>query len=165
MATQSAIPDCTHSDIAPILNVAYSKQEQDGDVNFKIATTSKNGLWQSKLCVDAITRDFHTEKDITYTFISVPFQQQNNSKKSKPKPTYFLFKINETKTIGFKLFQKSTFIFNGTTLTHRQFSEDGYENEDDRNTIGHFYNIACYGNQRLYNHLRKSFRRQLGYEN
>ena len=49
-------------------------------------------------------------------------------------------------------------------LTHRQFSEDGYENEEYRNGVSNFYNVACYGNQRLYNHLRKSFRRELGIE-
>ena len=84
--------------------------------------------------------------------------------KKKPKDTIFLFKINDEKTIGFKMFQKATFIFNGTMLTHRQFCEDGYESDEYQKYVGHFYNVACYGNQRLYNHLRKSFRRQLGYE-
>ena len=48
-------------------------------------------------------------------------------------------------------------------LTHRQFSEDGYENENARNDIGNYYNIACYGNERIFNHMRRSFRRELGY--
>ena len=71
------LPNISHL-IAPILNIAYDKQEDDGDVNFKTATTSKHGLWQSELCCDAMTRDFHTEKDITYTFISIPLQQNDN---------------------------------------------------------------------------------------
>ena len=60
--------------------------------------------------------------------------------------------------------KKVTFIFNGTMLTHRQYSEDGYEDLEVRKKINNFYNVACYGNQRLYNHLQKSFRRQLGLE-
>ena len=150
--------------IAPILNVAFEKQQEDGNINFKMSTTSQHGLWQSELCCNAITKDFHTEKDITYTLISVPYQQHDNPKKKKPRDSIFLFKINETKILGFKLFQKCSFIFNGTMLTHRQFSEDGYENEEYRNGVSNFYNVACYGNQRLYNHLRKSFRRELGIE-
>ena len=144
--------------------MAFEKQQEDGNINFKMSTTSQHGLWQSELCCNAITKDFHTEKDITYTLISVPYQQHDNPKKKKPRDSIFLFKINKTKTIGFKLFQKCSFIFNGTMLTHRQFSEDGYENEEYRNGVSNFYNVACYGNQRLYNHLRKSFRRELGIE-
>ena len=49
-------------------------------------------------------------------------------------------------------------------LTHRQFAEDGYETKDTRKNINNYYNIACYGNERLFNHLRKSFRREIGYE-
>ena len=60
--------------------------------------------------------------------------------------------------------QKLSFLFCGAMVTHKQFSEDGYETEMERDSINHFYNIACYGNQRLYNHLRHSFRRELGYE-
>ena len=61
--------------------------------------------------------------------------------------------------------QSVTFIFNGTMLTHRQYCADGYEKEADREKISEFYNIAWYGNQRLFNHLRHSFRRELGLEN
>ena len=150
--------------IAPILNVAYVKQIDDGDINFNLSKTSKDGLWQSELCVNAITRDFHTEKDVTYTLISVPQQDCIDKSKKKPSPTMFLFKINEDKTVGFKMSQNISFIFNGTMLTHRQFCEDGYEKESIKGKVSDFYNIACYGNQRLFNHLRHSFRRELGLE-
>ena len=151
--------------IAPILNVAYQKQIDDGDVNFNLSKTSKDGLWQSEMCVNAITRDFHTEKDATYTLISVPQQDFDDKTKKKPSPTYFLFNINENTTIGFKMSQSTSFIFNGTMLTHRQFCQDGYEKESIKGKkINDFFNIACYGNQRLFNHLRHSFRRELGLE-
>ena len=150
--------------IAPILNVAYNKQNEEGNINFKLQTTSADGLWQSELCANAMTRDFHTEKDVTYTLISVPDQDFDNNEKGKPKTPIFLFQINGEKTIGIKMHKKVTFIFNGTMLTHRQYSEDGYEDLEVRKKINNFYNVACYGNQRLYNHLQKSFRRQLGLE-
>ena len=49
-------------------------------------------------------------------------------------------------------------------LTHRQFAEDAYESTTKRDNMNNYYNIACYGNERLYNHMRMSFRRELGYE-
>lgn len=150
--------------IAPILKVAYEKQNEDGDVNFKQQTISTSGLWQSEICINAVTRDFHTEKDITYTLITVPDQVHDNKAKKKPSTPIFLFQLNNNKILGFKLQKQSTFIFNGTMLTHRQYSENGYEDKKERNKFNHFYNIACYGNQRLFNHMRHSFRRHLGLE-
>ena len=60
--------------------------------------TSENGLWQSELCVNALTRDFHTEKDISYTLISVPTQDYNDKDKDKamPKDFYFCFEFLKT---------------------------------------------------------------------
>ena len=59
---------------------------------------------------------------------------------------------------------KSSFLFSGSMITHRQFSENGYEDVKLRKGIRHFYNIACYGNERLFHHLRQSFRRNVGLE-
>ena len=126
--------------------------------------TSNHGLWQSELCCDAITRDFHTERDITYTLISIPYQFTDNVEKKQCKPTYFMLQLNEKNTIAFRMTPKSSFFFSGTMITHKQFCEDGYEDVDDRKKISHFYNIACYGNERLFHHLRLSFRRSLSLE-
>ena len=150
--------------VAPILKTAHSMQDDVGDVHFKEVMTSENGLWQSELCCNAITRDFHTERDITYTLISVPFQINDNNEKATSKPTYFVFKINDNSNIAFKMIPKSSFLFSGSMITHRQFSEDGYEDVKLRKGICHFYNIACYGNERLFHHLRQSFRRNVGLE-
>ena len=150
--------------IAPILRVAYNKQEEDGNINLKEVPSSQYGLWQSELCVNAITRDFHTERDVSYTLISVPYQVYDNNHKQQPRNTFFLFKLSNNLTIGFKMYPKTSFIFNGNMLTHRQFSEDGYELLSKRKNINNYYNIACYGNERLFNHMRKSFRREIGYE-
>ena len=150
--------------MAPILTTAYNQQEEAGNVNFSDVITSKHGLWQSELCCNAITKDFHTEGDITYTLVSVPFQFKDNIKKKQNKPSYFVLKVNESTNIAFKMIQKTSFLFSGTMITHKQFCEDGYVNKQERNNICPFYNIACYGNERLFYHLRKSFRRNLGLE-
>lgn len=150
--------------IAPVMKVAFDKQIIDGDINLKEEATAESGLWQSEICVNAMTRDFHTEKDITYTLISVPDQIHDGKNMKKPYVPIFLFQINDNVTFGFKLQNKSSFIFNGTMLTHRQFSENGYLEKNEKENINNFYNVACYGNQRLFNHMRKSFRRNLGIE-
>ena len=147
--------------MAPILNVAFEKQDSTGDINFKEVMTTKTGLWQSELCCNAVTKDFHTERDITYTLISVPYQFADNEEKKSKKPTYFLLQLNESNTLGLRMLPKSSFFFSGTMITHRQFSEDGYEDEVVRKKQTHFYNIACYGNARLFHHLRESFKRAI----
>ena len=144
--------------------ILHMKQIDEGDVNFNLAKTSKDGLWQSELCVNALTRDFHTEKDATYTLISVPQQDFDDKTRKKPSTIFFLFNLNENTTIGIKMNRSSSFIFYGTMLTHRQVCQDGYEKKNAPSKISDFYNIACCGNQRLFNHLRHSFRRELGLE-
>ena len=48
--------------------------------------------------------------------------------------------------------------FSGEMLTHRQCCMD---NDDGVESVTiPFFNIACYGNQRLFHHLRKSFERK-----
>ena len=61
--------------ISPIIQVAYNMQNKIGSVNLKKITTSENGIWQSEICVNAKTNQFHTEKDVTYTFITIPQQK------------------------------------------------------------------------------------------
>ena len=69
----------------------------------KEQTISDSGLWQSEICINAMTRDFHTEKDITYTLISVPDQCHDGKNKKKALTPTFLFQINDNMTFGFKL--------------------------------------------------------------
>ena len=49
------------------------------DLNFKKQQMGNNGLWQSSICVNAVTKLFHIEKDITYTLITVPKQKKVKS--------------------------------------------------------------------------------------
>ena len=62
--------------ISPIIKVAYDNQKTHGDINLKLTSTHDVGLWQSAICTNAQTKIFHTEKDCTYTLITVPNQEE-----------------------------------------------------------------------------------------
>ena len=52
------------------------------------------------------------------------------------------------------LSNNTSLLYNAQFLTHRQ----SY-NPTECKTRDVFYNISCYGNDKLFNHLRKSFKR------
>ena len=56
-------------------------------------------------------------------------------------------------TIGIQLDPGLSFIFSSKYLTHRQSIDDKTVND------GEFVNIASYGNQRLYNHIKSTIKR------
>ena len=144
--------------ICPILKAGFDLQTEQGQINFKKVFTSDLGLWQSSICVNAITKEFHTEKDVTYTLITVPSQERLLSKHNG-RETYFLFEINSDNCLGFEMKSGISFLFSGTMLTHKQFSIDGYMDYKDREKIDPYYNIASYGNEKLFRHMRISFSR------
>ena len=138
-----------HKHLSAIVDTAYKMQleESVGSINLVNSPTSKNGLWQSQICVNASTASFHTENDCTYTLIGVPVQPKHNLYK-------FLFKINERITFSVVMNQNVSFIFSGSFLEHRQefssFTDDA---------SGFFFNVASYGNGRLLSHIRQSILR------
>ena len=154
----SSVLSQTRNIIAPILQVAYDMQREYGNINFNKVLTSDDGLWHSEVCMNAITCIFHTEKDPTYTLISVPLQEQD-PKKDENDNTYFLFQINPGTIYALKMSENICFLFHGGLLTHRQFSQDGYEDKKVRDSKATFFNIPCYGNERLYKHIKMSFKR------
>ena len=46
-------------------------QERKGDINLKKVETADYGIWQSELCVSAMTKIFHTEMDVTYLVMTM----------------------------------------------------------------------------------------------
>ena len=154
----SQILSQTKNVIAPILQVSYDMQMEYGNINLKKVLTSDDGLWYSEVCMNAITRIFHTEKNPTYTLINVPEQQQD-PKKDARNDTYFLFEINLDMIYALKMSENICFLFHGSLITNRQFSQDGYEDKKVRDSKVTFFNIACYRNERLYKHIKKSFKR------
>ena len=133
--------------IAPTLNIAYNMQHDIGDLNMKKTAVSNNGMWQSCICVNFQTAELHTENDCTYTVITTPNQ-------AKIKVPIFIFELKKGCTIGLQMNPGLTFMFSGKYLCHRQMILDGNQTNDSS-----FINLASYGNEKLYNHLKTTIRR------
>ena len=72
---------------------------------------------------------------------------------------YFIFKINDETNISFNMLSHTSFMFSGTMLTHRQHCNDGYKSKQKREGINPFFNVASYGNEKLFRHIRTSLNR------
>ena len=102
------------------------------------------------ICVNAETKEFHTEHDCTYTLISIPKQRHMNQLSTRYD---FLFILTEKQSISIHLTPGVTFMFSGLFLKHRQ----NKSNESSNDT---FFNFASYGNKRLFHHIRKTLNRE-----
>ena len=101
------------------------------------------------------TSNFHSEQDCTYTFIMVPKQDMNMNNGNKYQRV-FLININDENTFAFPMTHNLSFVFSGKFITHRQHCDAKCYNDSSL-----FYNIVCYGNKRLYSHLKNSFLRNI----
>ena len=63
--------------MASVMNVAHDMQATEGNIGIQKTSASKAGVWQSLLCINPVTKGWHTEDDVIYTIISVPSQQQS----------------------------------------------------------------------------------------
>ena len=150
MDMNSVVPKIK-SIISPIIDTAFELQTSKKDINIKKVYTADSGCWQSSICVNATTGQFHTENDCTYTLISIP--DQNTIQIDNQKHHYnFLFNFNEKKKMNIPLYPGVSFIFSAPFLTHRQ-----HKNENVLSYEDHFFNIASYRNKRLLSHIKKSF--------
>ena len=132
--------------ISPIIDAAYYRQLKDGSINLKRVESAKHGVWQSSVCVNAVTEKFHTENDCTSTVIVVPNQA---SLTNKDREFRFVFQLQQYMNVSFKLKHGISFMFTGKFLTHRQQCTIPCEGDNDI-----FFNIASYGNNRLYSHMK-----------
>ena len=135
--------------IAPVISCAYNLQNDMGDIQLKKNHYHDNDCWQSCICHNAATLDFHIEQDCTYTTIVVPKQSQCPGKQFQ-----FLFKTKTNVSFGLPMNFGLCFVFSGYLLTHRQHCH--IHSTDDNST---FINIASYGNKRLFNHMKQSLLR------
>ena len=102
------------------------------------------------LNVNGSTTQFHSEVDCTYTLMTVP-QQTFNFKQNIENLPSFLFQFTTAHHAMIELIEDVSIVYNGRFLIHRQhFIKEAMEQEQ-------FYNISCYGNNKLFNHLRKTF--------
>ena len=138
--------------IAPTLNVAYQSQKVLGEFNMRKVSISECGMWQSSICINGQTTTVHTENDCSYTVITVPEQDIEEN----PVDDYiFLFEIKKGETIGINMCHGISFFFAGKYLSHRQAHN---ESTSVKNSL--FVNIASYGNEMLYNHIKKTINRK-----
>ena len=139
--------------MSPIINTAYKGQKNIGKDILKRVLMNDLGTWNCFLFVDGKTRDFHIEKDCAYTFITVPDQVMRTNRNPDEYPT-FRFKLNKSTEVMLPMKCNVSFLYNANFLTHRQ------EYTIDRDKDGYrFYNISTYANQKLFSHLRHSFKR------
>jgi hypothetical protein len=141
--------------ISPVLETLHNIELNEAKLNMKEVLSSKDGCWQSSLCIDAVTKLFHTEKDCTYTLITIPLQECKFDKKDSTRYD-FIFKINDRRHINVRLTPGISFIFSGYYLTHRQSMSKMTKVDDQK---FNFINIASYGNKRLFAHIRKTINR------
>ena len=137
-----------HTMITPVMHIAHAMQSNVGNIGIQRTSASDAGVWQSSLCINAVTKGWHTENDVTYTIISVPYQTERNHDIQY----HFLFKLQGKYTLSIPLNEGTTVLFSGKMLTHRQSSNVFDTTYDDL-----FFNFASYGNKKMYNHIRQSF--------
>ena len=141
--------------ISPVIATAYELQSSIRNINIQKCNASRSGCWQTSICIDASTGELHTEKDCTYTLISIPNQNTITSKDAGNN-YHFLFSLTDKKRLNIPLYHGTSFIFSATFLTHRQHINDF--NSNDKEVL---FNVASYGNKRLYHHIKKSFKKAL----
>ena len=103
----------------PMLDIASKMQVTYGNISLNKDKKKCSSMWNTNVCINASTDEFHTENDTSYTLITVPAQ------KSKEQHVcgnmyFFLFKLNEDLIISLPMTPDLSFIFSGTYLSHRQ---------------------------------------------
>ena len=132
--------------IAPVVDVAYNLQRDNGDINIKNSDLFQLGVPQAHICVNATTSEFHTEYDQSLTYICVPKQKMNGKNWYE-----FLFNINASTVLSLPMSVGLNLLFSATFLTHRQHCN---------NQNGHiFLNFASFSNKKLLRHMINSFKR------
>ena len=137
----------------PIIDAAFQRQITSGFNLLQKSANSDNGCWNSILNVDGVTDNYHTEHDCSYTFLTVPTQVMDKRLDIATKPV-FLFQLTEHVQLMIPLSNDLSFVYNSQFLTHRQSYNPLGEKIAQK-----FYNITSYSNEKIFNHLRKSFSR------
>ena len=102
--------------IAPVIGVAHQLQLNTNDINITERYGSNVGIWQSSVGINAVTKEMHTEDDVTYTTISVPRQEFV----STDRHYHFMFQFGQKYNVSLPLIAGTTLLFSGKFLTHRQ---------------------------------------------
>ena len=146
------VPDIKYL-LSPILDTAHKMGNDIGDTVLSEVDTASSGCWNAFLYVDGRTEQLHTERDCAYTLITVPIQVVDSDLPLYQKPL-FLFQLAENNQLILPLLSNTSFVYNGNFVTHRQAYNPKCNTGSRR-----FYNISSYGNQKIFNHLRRTFSR------
>lgn len=124
---------CKETQLSSFLTNNYNKRNM----------ANTRSMLSGNINVNARTRDIHCEKDITYTTIHVPNQQENDAF------IVFEFQLNIFFSLKIQVLQNSSFTYSAYCLAHRQIYTNG-EN---------CMNLSTYSTKRLYNNYRLSLKR------
>ena len=138
--------------IAPVINASFYLQQAECSVNLQSIPPASDGLWQSNLSVNALTEEFHTEDDSTYTGIKIP-NQEHEQKLSK---YHFVLNFSNKHNVAIQLIAGTTFLFSGKLSTHRQSCNVEYDPKKEL-----FINFGFYGTNKLFTYLKDSFMRKI----
>ena len=128
--------------LSPVMDVAYQMQDGHGDINLTSGKMSEIGQYSAQVCINATTRDYHTEFDQGPTLIYVPNQTFDDQNKYN-----FCFRINNKRVIKLKMIPNLSFVFSAAMLNHRQ------ECEETGNNL--FINLASFCNKKLFCHMKR----------
>lgn len=107
----------------------------------KIECDKVTSILTASINVDCKTRDLHCEKDVTYTTIVVPIQEDATSY------IVFQFKLCDWVSFNIRCLQNSCFTYSAYCLTHRQLYTNGTN----------CMNLSSYSNKRIYCNFRRSY--------
>ena len=144
-----------HLLLAPVVKTAHAIQELVGDINLKSLCTSEKGSWQFNVWVNATTALPHTERDCSYTLITVPLQHAQRKIKGTHLPKFRL-QLQEKHNLTLSYDYHLSFIFSGYYITHNQTAPD-----KSFNTNYPFINMSSYSNKNVFSHMRTSLLRKL----
>ena len=140
-----------------ILNLQYCFEFIHNKSCEEVSKCFRNGIINSHLCINAFTSQSHTERDGSYTLITVPEQPDESWKSVR---TRFQFNISEERQIVIPMNENVCFLFSGYMLSHNQVNNVCTYSSDN----SQFINIATYANKRLFDNMKKSFKRTYNIE-
>ena len=108
-----------HLLIAPVISSANKLQKSIGNVNLKEISTSTNGCWEYNVLVNAATDIAHTERDCTYTLITVPVQHSQKKRNTKHNSRFYFF-LNNKQSVSLNYNYHLSFVYSAFYITHNQ---------------------------------------------
>ena len=153
-----AINMASNARIGDELNKAYNEAPNISRPGWLGKNKKTQLQWLStNVCINAGTREFHTENDVSMTEISRPFVKEESCNCKCGFHTTFNFEVSQSYTVPIPLRQGTTILFSGYFLRHRQLNqcvEMGVQCDCDN-----FINFSAYSNRRLGNNFGRTIER------